>query len=55
MWSRIMSKEVNVSDAIYLDVVNLQNSLRSFWSTMIEINGKPIMFKLDKGAEVTVI
>lgn len=41
-------------DASYLDVVSA-NMSETHWSVMVTINGQEMCFKLDTGAEVTVI
>ena len=40
-------------DVIYLDAI--ESGKGSTWSATIDINGQPVMFKLDTGAEVTAV
>ena len=40
-------------DVIYLDAIESGKS--STWNATIDINGQPVMFKLDTGAEVTAV
>ena len=40
-------------DVIYLDTIESRKG--SIWNVTIDINGQPVMFKLDTGAEVTAV
>ena len=40
-------------DVIYLDAI--ESGKGSTWNVTIDINGQPVMFKLDTGAEVTAV